>query len=83
MALGTISRTIYNAIAGGGDGQGETRDVTVISPLDARSRPVSISEMRLSGKSAARLRVEKGINSPIDFLEVRIEDLISRGGRER
>ena len=58
-------------------------EMSSISPLDARLPDVSLQEMQQTGKSAARLRVEKGIGSPVDWFEVQIEKLVSKSGRER
>lgn len=62
----------------------ESADTAIrISPLDGRLPTVGITEMRITGKSAAKLRMEKGIGSVVDWVEVKVENLFSKPGRER
>jgi hypothetical protein len=83
ISFGQLTRTAIDIFRADSKDGAVLRGEIVISPLDARLPDVSIQEMVDSGKSAARLRVEKGVGSPVDWIEVQIENRVSRPGRER
>ncbi len=83
LSLGRLTRTAVNIFKSSATQEVQAPVEVYISPLDARLPDVSLNEIKNTGKSAERIRTERGVGSPVDWLTVKIEDAVSRPGRER